>query len=116
MRIGQLAKRTGLSISRIRFYETTGVLPQASREANGYRNYPEEAVAMLQFVDRAQSIGFSLSEIRERKPDGGLTLPAPSSILAALEQKDKEIDRLIEEAEAKKAAIAAMLDELQCTS
>jgi MerR family transcriptional regulator, copper efflux regulator len=62
MRIGQLSSITGLSRDALRFYEKTGLL-RARRDASGYRNYPEEAVAWLGYVRLAQSLGFSLAEI-----------------------------------------------------
>ena len=62
MRIGQLSSITGLSRDALRFYEKTGLL-KARRDTNGYRIYPEEAVAWLGYVRLAQSLGFSLAEI-----------------------------------------------------
>ncbi|RYF30055.1 MAG: MerR family transcriptional regulator [Comamonadaceae bacterium] len=114
MQIGELATRTGVSVSRIRFYEGRGVLPMASRTGNGYRSYGEDAVAILNFVDQAQRLGFSLVEIREGMPDKGAATPAATTIITALRRKDAQIDQLIESAIAKKKAIAALLDELQC--
>ena len=76
MRIGELASRSGLSTSRIRFYEAEGLLNVVSRRANGYREYPAEALMILGIIIGAQRTGFSLDEIRqvseldiqERKP------------------------------------------------
>jgi len=116
MRIGELARRTGVSVSRIRFYEVRGLLPKAARADNGYRSYGPDAVAILDFVDRAQRLGFSLAEIREGMPDPSMVMLSPSIIVAALHQKQAEIDRLIEAAIAKKRAIAALLDELRCAA
>jgi DNA-binding transcriptional MerR regulator len=68
MKIGELAQRTGLSASRIRFYEHAGLLKSVSRQANGYRVYPAETVATLEIIVRAQQAGFSLDEIRNLIP------------------------------------------------
>ena len=46
MKIGELPRLTGLAASRIRFYEDAGLLV-AQRQANGYRDYPEQAVLLL---------------------------------------------------------------------
>jgi len=81
---------------------------------NGYRSYDEGAVTILNFVNQAQRLGFSLAEICEGMPDKGAVTPAPAMIITALRLKDAEIDRLIESAITKKKAIAALLDELQC--
>lgn len=116
MRIGELARRTGVSVSRIRFYEARGLLPQAPRMDNGYRSYGANAVGILHFVDQAQRLGFSLTEIQHGMPDPSWELPVPSAIVAALRQKEVEIDRLIVAATAKKQAIALLLAELRCVS
>ena len=116
MRIGVLARETGISISRIRFYETRELLPQPPRTANGYRSYGAEAADALRFVDRAQRLGFSLAEIKGAIPAPNGSTPSLSAIVAALRQKDEEIDRLIQDATAKKQAIAALLEELRCAT
>jgi DNA-binding transcriptional MerR regulator len=65
LQIGQVARKTGLSIDAIRFYEREGLLPPPSRTEGGYRLYREREVADLEFIQKAQQLGFSLSEIRE---------------------------------------------------
>ncbi len=116
MRIGEVAQRTGVSVSRIRFYEARGLLPQAPRMDNGYRSYGADAVAILDFVDQAQRLGFSLAEIQKKMPDPSREMPSSSAIVAALRQKDAEIDRLIQVATARKQAIASLLCELRCVA
>ncbi|WP_186093542.1 MerR family transcriptional regulator [Burkholderia gladioli] len=69
MKIGELAKRSGLAPSRIRFYEASGLLRAAQRLANGYREYAPEAQLVLALIVRAQEAGFSLDEIRGMLPD-----------------------------------------------
>jgi DNA-binding transcriptional MerR regulator len=63
MRIGDLAKLTGVSASTIRFYEIQGLLPAAARLANGYRDYDRHAVEIVKFIDRARNLGFGLREV-----------------------------------------------------
>lgn len=62
--IGALAKRTGVTVETIRFYERIGVLPVAGRTANGYRRYADEQVRRLVFIRRARDLGFSLGTVR----------------------------------------------------
>ena len=64
MTIGEVARRTSLRPSAIRFYESAGVLPVAPRRA-GRRIYDQSAVEQLSLVALAQAAGFSLAEIRE---------------------------------------------------
>lgn len=69
MKIGELAKRTGLAASAIRFYESKGLLNAVSRQENGYRDYPLEAVAVLSIIVNAQQTGFTLDEIKQVLPE-----------------------------------------------
>lgn len=70
MKIGELARVTGLSTSRIRFYESEGLIGAAPRGSNGYRIYSPEAAGLLQIIDSAQRAGFSLDQIRHFLPSG----------------------------------------------
>lgn len=65
MRIGQLAKITGVDMQTIRFYEKKGLLSPPEREENGYRTYTEGHREQLAFVRRCRVLGLSLAEIRE---------------------------------------------------
>lgn len=62
--IGGLAKLTGVKPDTIRFYERTGLLPKPGRTPNGYRTYGMPALNEIRFIRKAQSLGFSLDEIR----------------------------------------------------
>ncbi|MEZ5480436.1 MAG: redox-sensitive transcriptional activator SoxR, partial [Thiolinea sp.] len=61
--IGQLAKRTGLAVSAIRFYEDSGLL-QATRNAGGHRRFRRSDIRRVSFILVAQQLGFTLPEIR----------------------------------------------------
>lgn len=65
MTVGKLAKRTGVAVETLRYYERRGLLPQAERTESGYRLFRPEAVQRLRFIRRAQTLGFSLDEISE---------------------------------------------------
>jgi DNA-binding transcriptional MerR regulator len=65
LKIGELARQTGLSIKTIRYYERRGLLEQPPRTEGGYRLYGPEEVARLRFVQRAKLLGLTLEEIRE---------------------------------------------------
>ena len=70
MKIGELAKLSGMAASRIRFYESTGLIEPVDRQSNGYREYPEEALLILEIINAAKRAGFSLSEIKALLPNG----------------------------------------------
>eukprot|EP01032_Pedospumella_encystans_P037187 gene37187-42118_t len=67
MQIGEIAAATGISRDTLRFYEKRGLL-RARRSANGYRDYPPEAVDWLRYIRTAQQLGFSLKEIEADLP------------------------------------------------
>jgi DNA-binding transcriptional MerR regulator len=92
-RIGEVARRTGVSAKAIRFYEAKRVLPAPTRGANGYRLYEAEAVEMLQFVRRAVGLGLTLAEIKDiiAIRQGGR--PPCAHVHRLLEAKATELDR-----------------------
>ena len=61
--IGALAKRTGVGVETVRFYERQGLLARPARPGRGYRKYPDSAVERIHFIRHAQSLGFSLEDI-----------------------------------------------------
>lgn len=63
MRTKDVVKRTGIDRETLRFYESKGLLPKASRNESGYRNYSEQTLARIEFISKAKKAGFTLSEI-----------------------------------------------------
>lgn len=65
MQIGQLAKKGGVTVQTVRFYERQGLVANPLRKDSGYRVYGEADVRRLLFIRQAKALGFSLREIRE---------------------------------------------------
>jgi MerR family transcriptional regulator, copper efflux regulator len=63
--IGKVARRAGVGVETIRFYERQGLLTAPIRKESGYRLYSEQALGRLRFIRRAKELGFSLREIKE---------------------------------------------------
>jgi len=65
MQIGELAKRTALTVDAIRFYERRQLLSKATRSTGGFRLYTADDIEQLHFIRQMHGLGFSLREIRE---------------------------------------------------
>ena len=63
--IGKVARRAGVGVETIRFYERQGLLTAPIRKESGYRLYPEHVLGRIRFIRRAKELGFSLREIKE---------------------------------------------------
>jgi DNA-binding transcriptional MerR regulator len=94
MKIGELAERTGLAPSKIRFYETQGLIAPVQRQANGYREYLPQSILLLQIIVTAQAGGFSLEEIRHLLPTAGMEKWNREKLIATLRHKVAEIELL----------------------
>lgn len=112
MNIGELAKRTGLTNSRIRFYESAGLLKTVERRANGYRVYPPEAVLTLELIMTAQKAGFSLDEIRTLLPSD-LEDWQHDALIETLRRKMEDIGALQMRLRQTKAQIVALIKDIE---
>ena len=65
LRVGQLANKVGKTVRTIHFYEELGLLSPTSRSKGGFRQYDDEAINRIHWIDRLQQLDFSLTEIRD---------------------------------------------------
>ena len=63
LKIGEVAAGSGLGVEALRFYESRGLLQPASRTESGYRLYDAAVFERLEFIRKAQTVGFNLDEI-----------------------------------------------------
>ena len=108
---GELARLCGVSPDTIRHYERVGVLPSATRGANGYRLFPRESVGRVMLIRRALAIGFSLEELARilRQRDSGA---APCrNVRAMAGEKLADLDRRIAEMISMRDELARILEE-----
>ncbi len=99
--IGQVSRRAGVGVETVRFYEREGELSEPPRRASGYRQYSQEVVKQIRFIQRAKLLGFSLKEIAELltlRVDGQISCEQAkehaSAKLAEVEQKIVELQRI----------------------
>lgn len=93
MQIGIVARRIGLSVDAIRFYERNALLPRALRTPGGFRQYGEGDVETLAFIRRVQALGFKLSEIRGLLTLRGNRLQPCAPVRRRLEVKLADVQR-----------------------
>ncbi len=107
LKIGEVSKQSGNGIETLRFYEKLGLLGRPARTSSGYRLYDSEALERLDFIKRAQVLGFSLAEIARIIAEK----QAGQSPCAEVRARLKELDERIKEMERYRKELAAALNE-----
>jgi MerR family copper efflux transcriptional regulator len=97
--IGAVARRAGVGIDTIRYYEREGLLPVPQRRASGYRDYGPGVVGRLRFIRRAKDLGFTLEDIRE--------------LLALSSDRERGVKTVKQRAEARLGEVEQRIRELQ---
>ncbi|MGV9639277.1 MerR family transcriptional regulator [Nocardia rhamnosiphila] len=118
LRTSELAAAAGVNAQTLRYYERRGLLAEPDRSLGGHRQYPEQAVTVLQVIKAAQRLGFTLGEVadllaatqlgRRRAADTGLQARATAK-LAEVEAKLAELTAV---RDTLRAALAAGCDDL----
>jgi len=93
MQIGVVARKIGLSVDAIRFYERNALLPRPPRTQGGFRQYGENDVETLAFIRRVQGLGFKLREIRGLLSLRGSQLQPCAPVRRQLEEKLADVHR-----------------------
>ncbi|QUY45810.1 heavy metal-responsive transcriptional regulator [Acaryochloris marina] len=98
LKIGEVRRQTGVAVGALRYYESLALI-HSERGDNGYRYYPQETVRQVQFIKKAQTLGFSLEEIREIlniHQQGDIPCEWVQSLLQdKIEQLDHQIQQMI---------------------
>lgn len=117
MRIAELARRAGVKVSTLRFYERSGVLPAPPRSTGGHRVYDDGAVQHVRYLRRGQQLGFRLEELHDvasRSVDPSRADVTGEVVRAAALRKLAEIDATVDDLTRRRAAIEDQLAG-QCT-
>lgn len=121
MKIGELARKTGLTTKTIRYYEDIGLIPEPDRDLNDYREYSERAIDRLLFIRDAQGSGLSLTEVAsilELREEGQGTC---HHVAELLERHLADLDEHLRELRKTRKKLAALterahrLDPAHCT-
>ena len=104
MKISEAAESSGCHLETIRYYERVGLMPKPRRTASGYREYRDDEVDRLRFINRSRDLGFSLDEIRSLlrlEHDRSLSCDEIDAIarnhLADIRGKVRELNRIARE-------------------
>jgi Hg(II)-responsive transcriptional regulator len=111
LRIGQLAQLAKVTVQTLRFYERKGLLPPPPRRLSGYREYPEETVGIVRFIQRAQELGFTLREIKELLDLRKVARSTCGDVVVVAQRKIEEIDKKIGDLRAMQKALKKLLAE-----
>jgi MerR family transcriptional regulator, copper efflux regulator len=109
--IGEVAKQAQVRIETLRYYERTGLVTSPPRSDSNYRLYPQETVWRVQFIKRAQELGFSLKEIMELLALRATPETPCADIRNRALDKITAIEEKIQTLNAMKRALAKLVDE-----
>jgi redox-sensitive transcriptional activator SoxR len=105
MRVGEVARRAGVNVETLRYYERRGLLPRPARTPSGHRRYDEETVRFLGAIKEAQAVGFTLAEIAEYLRAARRSAAPSEALRVRMAAKIDQIDERI-------ASLRRMRDEL----
>ncbi|MDQ3133820.1 MAG: heavy metal-responsive transcriptional regulator [Acidobacteriota bacterium] len=111
LKIGEVSKRSGIGIEALRFYERSGLLGRPARTQSGYRVYDEGALERLDFIKRAQVLGFSLDEIKRIIADKQAGRSPCAEVREIVRERLQELDERMKEMRRYRKELGAALAE-----
>ena len=114
MNISQLARAAEVTPDTLRYYEKQGLLAAPIRQSNGYRCYTDEDLKLVKFIRGAQSLGFSLAEIRMILPKLAQGQFGRTEIEQQLQAKMAQIDEHMRHLRTLKKELSATMASLRC--
>ncbi len=97
LKIGEVAKLSGIGIEALRFYERSGLLGRPGRTESGYRVYDAAVLKRLDFIKRSQVLGFSLDEIKRIIADKQAGKSPCREVCEIVRHRLEELDERMEE-------------------
>lgn len=111
LRIGEVARRSGVGVEALRFYERRGLLGRPARTESNYRVYDEAVLERLDFIRRAQAVGFTLDEIGEILAESAEGHSPCRHVRELARRRLEELDRRLAELRRHRAELARTLAE-----
>ncbi|NCP23865.1 MAG: helix-turn-helix domain-containing protein [Erythrobacter sp.] len=110
MRIGELARATGVKTETIRYYEREGILAAPPRTQANYRDYGPNETSRLHFIRRARNLGFSMAQVRELLDLAGDKSQSCAEVDVLTRTHLFEVDRKIAELKSLRTELSRMLE------
>ena len=98
LRIGALARATGVAVDTIRYYERQGLIEAPPRHGAEHRLYPEETIERVNLIRKSRQLGFALPVVRELIAllNSPAARPGADALLAEIEARLKHLTMLRE--------------------
>ena len=109
MTVGTAARRAGVKIDTIRYYERRALLPRSPRTEAGYRTLTDETVQRLRFIKHAQALGFTLNEIKQLLALRLTPGKTCADVRSRAEAKTADIERKIRSLQVMKRALQQLV-------
>lgn len=111
LKIGDVANISGIGIEALRFYEKSGLLERPQRTESGYRMYGRDVLDRLAFIKQAQTLGFSLEEIRRIIDDGRAGQSPCEEVREIVRRRLEELDERMREMRRYRKELSETLEE-----
>ncbi len=111
LKIGEVSFSSGIGIEALRFYERSGLLGRPARTASGYRVYDRSVLERLTFIKKAQTLGFSLDEIRRIINESNAGESPCAEVREIVRRRLSELDRHLRDLRRYRKELAATLKE-----
>ncbi len=111
LKIGEVSLSSGIGIEALRFYERSGLLGRPARTASGYRVYDKGVLDRLAFIKKAQTLGFSLDEIRRIIAESKAGESPCAEVREIVRHRLSELDRHLRDLRRYRKELATTLEE-----
>ncbi len=110
MKTSEVARQADVNSQTLRYYERRGLLPEPERSPAGYRTYTADAVRLVRFVKRAQSLGFTLDDVEELLHLAGGGPASCDEAKAMARNRITDLDQRITELAGMRDALSRLVD------
>lgn len=111
LKIGEVARRASIGVETLRFYERSGLLNRPARTEGGYRLYDSDVLKTLEFIKRAQTLGFTLEEIKRIIAESRAGQRPCAEVRETVRRRLAELDEQLAQIQRYRDALATTLEQ-----